>query len=202
MNRIDPAPRLAICLAALTVASPGLQAASTATASTPATAPAASATGGAIAAPTAAEWQPQQLKLSYSGFTTLYSCDGIEEKVRLILLAFGARKDLTVTATGCNEGASRPSRFAWVRAEFNSLKPAADPAAATAVKSTWVKVQIAPNRPNFMGAGECELVEQMRDMLQKGFQLRNPDFRTSCVPHHITMADYSLTAEVLKTAAP
>jgi hypothetical protein len=53
-----------------------------------------------------------------------------------------------------------------------------------------------------MGEGECELVDQMRDMLQKGFQLRNPDFRTSCVPHHITMADYSVTAEVLKATAP
>jgi len=53
---------------------------------------------------TAAEWHPQQLTLNYSGFTTLYSCDGIEHKVREILLTFGARKDLTVRATGCNEG--------------------------------------------------------------------------------------------------
>ena len=188
MNRVVPAPRLAICLAVLTVASPGLPAA------------AESATAGA--ATTAAEWHPQQLNFNYSGFTTLYSCDGIEDKVREILLTFGARKDLTVRATGCNEGASRPSRFAWVRAEFNSLTPAADPAAATAVKSAWVKVQIAPNRPNFMGAGECELVEQMREMLQKGFQLRNADFRTACMPHQVSMADYSVTAEVLKSTAP
>jgi hypothetical protein len=190
MNRIFPAPRLAICMAALTVASPGLPAA------------AESATAGAAATATAAEWHPQRLNFNYSGFTTLYSCDGIEDKVREILLTFGARKDLTVRATGCNEGASRPSRFAWVRAEFNSLTPAADPAAATAVKSAWVKVQIAPHRPNFMGAGECELVEQMREMLQKGFQLRNADFRTTCMPHQVSMADYSVTAEVLKSTAP
>jgi len=50
--------------------------------------------------------------------------------VREILLAFGARKDLKVRATGCNEGASRPSRFAWVRAEFSTLAPATDPGAA------------------------------------------------------------------------
>jgi len=144
----------------------------------------------------------QQLTLNYSGFTTRYSCDGIENKVREILLAFGARKDLKVRATGCNEGASRPSRFAWVRAEFNTLAPATDPGAAAAVKSAWTKVQIAPHRPDFMGAGECELVEQMKDMLQKGFALRNAEFRTSCVPYQVSMADYSLTAEVLKTAAP
>ena|ERR1700688_2126870 len=190
MNRIILAPRLAICAATLSLASLALPAA------------AESATAGAAAAATVAQWQPHDLTLSYSGFTTLYTCDGIEDKVRQILLTFGARKDLKVMATGCSQGASRPSKFAWVRAEFNSLAPATDPAAAAAVKTAWVKVQIAPNRPTYMGTGECELMEQMKDMLQKGFQLRNVDFRTTCVPHQVTMADYSLTAEVLKSAPP
>jgi len=39
-------------------------------------------------------------------------------------------------------------------------------------------------------------------MLQKGFKLRNAEFRTSCVPHQVSMADYSVTAEVLKSTAP
>jgi hypothetical protein len=192
MNRIGPASWLTICLVAFGLASPGLSLAAAAT----------SATASADTSTTAAEWHPQQLSLNYSGFTTRYSCDGIENKVREILLAFGARKDLTVRATGCDEGFNRPSRFAWVRAEFNTLAPATDPASAAVVKSTWVKVQIAPNRPHFMGAGECELVEQMKDMLQKGFKLRNADYRTSCVPHQVSMADYSVTAEVLKSTAP
>jgi hypothetical protein len=185
MNRIAPASWLTICLVAFGLASPGL---SLAAAADPGT--------------TAAEWHPQQMTLSYSGFTTLYSCDGIEDKVREILLTFGARKDLTVRASGCNQGSTMPSHIAFVRAEFNTLAPATDPASAAAVKSTWVKVEIAPNRPNFMGAGECELVEQMKDMLQKGFKLRNADYRTSCVPHQVSMADYSVTAEVLKSTAP
>jgi len=192
MNRIAPASLLTFCLVAFGLASPGLSFAAAAE----------SATSSANSGTTAAEWHPQQLTLNYSGFTTHYSCDGIEDKVREILLAFGARKDLTVRATGCNEGSSRPSRFAWVRAEFNTLAPATDPASAAAVKSNWVKVQIAPNRPQFMGAGECELVEQMKDMLQKGFQLRNADYRTSCIPHQVGMADYSVTAEVLKSTTP
>jgi hypothetical protein len=188
MNRIAPASRSMICLAALGIASPGLSVA------------AAAATEDA--ASTAAEWHPQQMTLNYSGFTTLYTCDGLEDKVRQILLSFGARKDLKVRASGCNEGSTRPSRIAWVRAEFNTLAPATDPAAAATVKSKWVKVRLEPNRPDFMGAGECELVEQMKDMLQKGFKLRNADYRTSCVPHQVSIADYSVTAEVLKSGAP
>ena len=191
MNRIAPLSRLTLGLLVLGLATPALSvsAADVTTAS-------------ASASTTAAEWHPQQLTLNYSAFTTRYSCDGIEDKVREILLSFGARKDLTVRATGCNEGSSRPSRFAWVRAEFSTLAPATDPATGGAVKSVWTKVQLAPHRPDFMGAGECELVEQMKDMLQKGFQLRNADYRTSCVPHQVGMADYSVTAEVLKSAAP
>jgi hypothetical protein len=149
----------------------------------------------------AAQWRTQTLKFDYSGFTTRYTCDGLEDKVRDILLTFGARKGVKVQATGCSDGRNRPSKFAWVSAEFSSLVPAADPAAADNVKSEWSRVQLAPNRPSFMGAGECELVEQIRDLLQKGFTLRNADFRTNCVPHQVSVADYAVSAEVLKPAA-
>jgi hypothetical protein len=145
-----------------------------------------------------AQWHKQALKFDYSGFTTFYSCDGLEGKVRDILLTFGARKDAKVRATGCSEGPNRPSRFAWVSAEFSSLAPAADPAAADVVKAGWARVQLAPNRPSYMGAGECELVERMRDLLQKGFALRNTEYRAACTPHQVSVADYSVTTEVLK----
>jgi hypothetical protein len=150
---------------------------------------------------TMAEWRTQKLKFDYNGFTALYTCDGLEGKVKQILLTFGARKDLTVRATGCNYGSSQPSKFAWVTAEFSALAPSTDPAPADAVKAGWEKVQLAPNRPTYMGAGECELVEQMRDLLQKGFALRNTAYRTQCVPHQISVADYSVSTEVLKAAA-
>lgn len=173
-----------------------------AAAAAPATAPTAAPTTAAAPASTPAQWRDLKLKFDYNGFTTLYTCDGLEGKVRQILLSFGARKDVKVRATGCEYGSSHPSRFAWVTAEFSALTPAPEPAPADAVKADWVKVQLAPNRPDFMGEGECELVEQMRDLLQKGFALRNTEYRTGCVPHQVSMADYSVTTEVLKPAAP
>ena len=147
-----------------------------------------------------AQWHPQKAEFTYTGFTALYTCDGLEDKVRDILLTFGAQKGVKVHARGCSDGRNRPSKFAWVTAEFSSLATATDPAAADAVKAVWSKVQLAPNRPFFMGSGECELVEQMRDVLQKGFTLRNIEYRTSCVPHQISVADYAVAAEVLKAA--
>lgn len=162
---------------------------------------AAAATAAAESTATPAQWHKQTLKFDYSGFTTRYTCDGLEGKVREILLTFGARADAKVRATGCNEGSMRPSRFAWVTAEFSSLAPAADPAAADLVQGAWARVQLAPNRPSYMGAGECELIEQIRGLLHKGFTLRNTEYRTSCTPHQVSMADYSVSTEVLKPVA-
>lgn len=208
MNAI-PNPRMAIRLPALSLAVAALMAvaAEPAAAAEPATNSAAEAPATASAAvATAAQWQRQKLSFDYSGFTTKYSCNGLEDKVREILLTFGARKDLKVRATGCAEGSDRPSRMAWVTAEFSSLAPLTKASAAAAkpadtVKVDWVKVRLAPNRPSYMGGGECELVEEIRDLLQKGFVLRNAVYHTACTPHHISIADYSVTAEVMKPAA-
>ena len=150
----------------------------------------------------AAHWRYQKLDFTYSGFTARYSCDGIEGKVREILLSFGARKDLKIKATGCERGGGEAtSKMAWVATEFSSLALGPDPDSADTLKAEWAKAQLAPNRPSFMGTGECELVDAMRELLQKGFALRNVTYRADCVPKHVSIADYSVNAEVLKPAA-
>ncbi len=153
-----------------------------------------------------AHWRTQKIDLTYSGFTARYSCDGIEGKVREILLSFGARKDLKVTARGCDQTYSQimpnaPGKVAFVDTEFSTLVPGPDPAGAGTVQASWGKVQLAPGRPNFMGDGECELVDELRALLEKSFTLRAVEYRTDCVPKHVSVADYSVRAEVLQLAA-
>ena len=100
-------------------------------------------TAAAESATTVAHWQPQKLNFNYSGFTTLYTCDGLEDKVRDILETFGARKGIKVRATGCSEGQNRPSKFAWVTAEFSSLAPvASEPSSTAAVADPVVKASL------------------------------------------------------------
>ena len=153
-----------------------------------------------------AQWQTQNLKFSYSGFTTYYTCDGLEDKVREILIAFGARKDAKVRATGCNFGSNQPSRFAWVDAKFSSLSPVTTSAptsgaSADTVSGVWVPVEMSPNRPSYMGAGDCELMEQLREVLPKGFTLRNVKYYASCTPHQVSLGSYSVKVEALKPAS-
>jgi hypothetical protein len=169
-----------------------------------ATSTAADATAAATPAP--AHWRTQKIDMTYSGFTAAYSCDGIEGKVKEILLHFGARKDVKVRATGCEQTyhpmmPNAPSKMAFVDTEFSTLVPGPDPAGGETVQASWGKVQLAPGRPNFMGTGECELVDELRPLLEKGFTLRAVEYRTGCVPRHVSVADYNVRAEVLQLAA-
>jgi hypothetical protein len=152
-------------------------------------------------AATPAQWRTQKLEFTYSGFTAFYTCEGLESKVRYVLLAFGARPDAKVQAIGCDRAQNQPNKIAWIQAEFSSLAPATDASANDAVAAVWTKVQLAPHKPTNMGMGECELVEQMRPMLEKGFSLRNTDYQTSCVPKQMSVADYNVRAEVLQALA-
>jgi hypothetical protein len=153
------------------------------------------------AATVAAHWQQQKVEFSYTGFTTHYSCDGIEEKVKRILLHFGARADLKVRATGCDIGMQRVGPFAWVHAEFNTLAPGAAAAAGDTVNARWQPLKLAARRPMFMEEGECELVEQLKPVLEKNFALRDLDVRTTCIAHQVSMNDYNVTAQALKADA-
>ncbi len=152
--------------------------------------------GGSVSA----QWQARTLNFTYTGFTAAYTCDGLEDKVRAILLELGASKDVKVRATGCEESHNAPSRFAWVEAKFSSLAPGSDASAADAVKGVWSTVELAPNRPlhMYMGMGDCELMEELRDALPKGFSMRNVEYRTSCTPHQLTLGAYTVKMEVLK----
>ncbi len=177
----------------------GVMLAAQAQAQGPATMPAAAASD----KPVAAEWRHQKVDLPFAAFTAFYTCTGLEDKMRLILLAFGARPDdLKVRAYSCDRAQNQPNKSAWVSVEFSSLVPAADPTATGAVKATWKNVRLAPSRPHDMGMGECELIEQMGDMVKKGFTLRNLEYHTTCVPKQVSVGDYSVSAQSLQQALP
>jgi hypothetical protein len=159
------------------------------------------------------EWQHRQLSFDYSGITTLYTCDGLEDHVRQILLYLGARKDLKVRATGCPGPFNSPSRTAFVNVDFYALVPAAGgpapgtPAAGGPAPGTpaapilnghWTPLELTPRRPNFMGDGDCELMQEMKDFITRNFTLRSVEYRTSCFPHEVTVDGFSVKGQALR----
>jgi hypothetical protein len=136
-----------------------------------------------------AVWQDHQIELAYLGFTSRYSCDGLQSKLQLLLRQLGAREDAKVSAFGCDRGFGTPSRFPRATMKFATLQPAdaGNDAAAGAtpvpVAGVWRAVQLAPHRPYTLEDGDCELMEQFRDKVLPLFATRDQQLNLTCVPH-------------------
>jgi hypothetical protein len=145
--------------------------------------------------PVAGTWQHHSATFHYFGIVARFSCDGIEDHVRSLLLYFGARADLKVKANGCPHEIA-PGRVASLDADFYTLAPAADANAPDSVKAYWAAVVVSPSRPIIMSDGDCELLAQMKDLFANNFTLRDLSYRTDCVPQEIN--GFSIKAQALK----
>jgi len=145
--------------------------------------------------PVASTWQHRSATFHYFGIIASYSCAGIEDHVRSLLLYFGARADLKVKASGCPHEIA-PGRVASLDADFYTLAPAADANAPETVSAHWTAINVNPWRPIIMSDGDCELMAQMKGLIAGNFTLRALSYRTDCVPQEIN--GFSIKAQVLK----
>lgn len=152
-------------------------------------------------------WKKHEYTLTYAGFTTLYSCDGLRSKLELLLRLGGAREDLKVRAScaGPNDG---PSRMTTAYLTYYTLVPggaaAPAPAAGKAPEApsepgvgTWRPVKIAANTPREIEGGDCELVEQFIREILPTLTTRNVEQHMTCFPHQVTLGGISLKFEAL-----
>lgn len=149
-------------------------------------------------------WKHHHSTFSYYGLTALYTCDGLEEKVKQILLYLGARPDAQVQATGCGPGPDSPSHTAFVTVDFNTVQAEATPDSgdAVGVQAQWAGRQVAPRHPRFIDAGDCELIDGLRAVLKDGFSWRGLDYSATCVPYDLTLGDFNVRGEVLQPTTP
>ena len=167
---------------------------------------ASAADDGAQAAPPVetefAVWTPKEIQFTYMGFTTHYTCDGLRDTIKEMLLQLGARKDdLKVTEQPCSGDPDRPNPFPGVKIKMSVLQPA--PATlssdASVVQAHWKPVKLPYRENGINAAGQCELLEQFNRTILPLFTTRNVDVHTSCVPHQLEPLGTKLQAEVLIT---
>jgi len=157
---------------------------------------------GASGEPQLAVWTDKELTFVYQGFTTRYSCDGLRDKVRSVLLDLGAqKKDLKVMELGCSSPSGRPDPFPGVRVKMKVLQPtgSVDPKQTDQipVAAHWQPLDLKLRDSFSNDSGECELVEQIRHSVVPLFTTRNVDLKTSCIPHQASATRPSLKMEVL-----
>ena len=159
----------------------------------------------ALAAPGAGNeagvWVEKEVNFRYVGFTTKYSCDGLRDRMRGVLLQLGARDDFRMTGYGCI-GVNSPETTPGVRIVMHVLQPAGA-TAGQAVAAHWKTVDLLAGRDLLDAARDCELVSQLeRDVLPL-FAARHVDYSASCSVGTPLIGGTRLKADVLVAdAAP
>ena len=148
--------------------------------------------GGALAAGVAAAdqpasgsgtWQKHEYSFVAMGFTSTYSCDGLADKLKILLLAAGARTDAKAQSGGCPSDFGRPVKLARADLVFYTLVPVSKEADGPPTNGAWHTVVLSSRSPREIEVGDCELVEQFRAQLLPLFATRNLVDQTTCVPH-------------------
>jgi hypothetical protein len=148
-------------------------------------------------------WQKHEYSFQFLGFTSTYSCDGLASKLKVLLIAAGARADAKSISDACSRGYGVPDKFARATLVFYTLAPVQIAENASApVNAAWRSVAIADRSPREVTLGDCELVEQFRDKVLPMFTTRNVESRMTCVPNQLAGSAINLKFEVLAGLPP
>jgi len=145
----------------------------------------------------AAEWQSHQVRFRYAGFTSAYTCRGLEGKLEKLLRAFGAREDAKVEVP-CYGDSSRVWPMYQATLGFAVPVPAEEGVSPDTFPAAWQDVEISRNQPRTIDGGDCELVEQFVEQVVPLFGPVDLEDRTRCVPNQRTLGSPRVEARVLK----
>jgi hypothetical protein len=142
-------------------------------------------------------WQKHDYSFQFLGFTTTYSCDGLASKLKMLLIAAGARADAKSISDGCSRGYGVPDKFARATLTFYTLAPVGiEESGSPPTDGVWRSVALGDRSPREVRLGDCELVEQFRDKVLPMFTTRNVDNRMTCVPNQLSGSVINLKFEV------
>lgn len=167
--------------------------------------------------PVTAKWKVQEIRFAYSGFTTWYSCEAAEQKIKSILLTLGAHPSTDVDATGCDS--NRPSKVFFVTITAATPVPAAEAEKTPAEKSreellkrlgvkqevsdeeflaTWTSVDLAKEKRLRLEPGDCELIEDLRDEVFPKLGIKIEEDRVVCTPNRLGIQPPQIRVSALK----
>lgn len=158
--------------------------------------------------PVPAVWKEQHVEFFYMGRTSRYSCDGLRDKMRAMLLEMGARRDPRITAIGCDEtglrlrlGSEGPSLsivFSSPALPDAAAKPLR-PGDLAAVDARFEAFTITSDAFRNMGIGDCELVEEFAHQILPKLATRDVQQDVACVPYQQSASHYWVRGKVLRT---
>jgi len=172
-------------------------------------------------APVQALWKPQELTFYYQSFTTFYSCSSLESKVKRLLIAVGAHRDLRVRTRSCMSS-NAINRMPMVEitllspvevtpevlAEFDKTKSTRELAArvrgdakaaevaTTQFPAQWKRISLSRGKLN-LEPGDCELIDQLKEKVFPKLAIKVVEDDVQCVPGRISMTQPRLVVDAL-----
>lgn len=164
------------------------------------------------------KWKLQEIAYDYVGYTTVYDCDTVEDKLKAILEALGAHENTRVRISGCP--GSRPmSRRFFVQVTVATPVPAADANEASTDQSRqhellmrleeddglldeeflahWKSIELSKDRRLDIQPGDCELMESLhREVLPK-LGVKTEEKRIVCMSNHVSLQRPQLRVSAL-----
>ena len=151
----------------------------------------------ASAATVPAVWKQTKIEFHYFGRTSRYSCDGLRDKVRALLLDMGVRNDLRLRTSGCEIGRiSLVGINPGLSIEFSA--PALQADADNSFDARYVPFNFRQDAFRNLTIGDCELVEEFVRQVIPKLAVRNLQRDVTCVPYQQSGGSYRVSGEVLK----
>jgi hypothetical protein len=155
-----------------------------------------------------AVWKAQRLEFSYTGRTARYSCQGLRDKMRSLLLDLGARRDLQVALLGCDESGPLGRGYIGPRLSLIFSSPALPDASAKpssagdlmSVDARYEPFTLTSDAFRNYGVGDCELVEEFTRQILPHLSVRNVKQDITCVPYQASGSRFFVRGEILKAA--
>src|ERR1700761_3423906 len=148
-----------------------------------------------VPAPLAAVWKQQRLTFVYMGHTTRYSCEGLRQKMRALLLDLGARRDLQLSVLGCDESAAHfPHSSLGPSLSVVFFSPTlSDPTSKAAsggglagVDARYEPFTLTNDTFRDLGLGDCELIEQFARQILPRLAVRELQQDITCLPNQVS----------------
>jgi hypothetical protein len=145
-----------------------------------------------------AAWKQTKIEFHYFGRTSRYSCDGLRDKVRALLLDMGVRGDMRLRTNGCEIGRiSLVGINPGLTIEFSAPAPQAG-TEVNAFDARYVPFNFRQDAFRNLNIGDCELVEEFVRQVIPKLTVRNLQRDITCVPYQQSSGSYRVSGEVLK----
>jgi len=168
-------------------------------------------------------WKEQEINFYYQSFTTFYSCNSLEDKVKGLLIQLGADPKLKVHSSGC-EGGNTIARMPTVRIKLSSLVVVTPEVLADLEKNRskreltarvrgerpkgteaadqfpayWKRVSLGRERGKVeLQPGDCDLIDQLKRKVIPRLAVRIVKEDIRCSPNQLTLGQPRLDVDVL-----